>query len=116
MIVVNVKTFVDDTAYLIIVSIASQAIAVLMVYFMFRATTVQGVDRTYKLGPDLGIRSEVMKEQHPIPEEAPCGYCEKIVYKPFRCPDCKQLFCGIHSLPTDHECQNLHIQKENMKK
>ena len=88
----------DNNLYLIIVSIASQVITITMVALMFKTTKVKGTDRTYELGPDLGIRKEIIQEKQKLPEEAPCAQCQRIVYKPFQCSDCKQLFCGQHSL------------------
>ena len=81
-------------------------ISIMMVVFMFKTTKVRGIDRTYELGPDLGIRKEIMAEKVESPEEAPCHFCKRDVYKPFLCADCKQLFCGLHSLPSEHECSS----------
>ena len=74
---------------------------------MFKPTKIKGIDRTYVVGPDLGIvREENIRVQQALPEEAPCEFCQKTVYKPFQCVNCKKLFCGAHMLPLDHECPN----------
>jgi len=39
------------------------------------------------------------------PETGECAVCGKNVFKPFRCPDCKQLLCGKHVLLNDHDCK-----------
>ena len=72
---------------------------------MFKPTKVKGLDRTYVLAPDLGIlREENIQAQRVIPDEAICHFCKKEVYKPFLCVNCKELFCGNHMLPPDHDC------------
>lgn len=72
---------------------------------MFKPTKVKGLDRTYVLAPDLGIlREENIQPQRQIPDEANCHFCKKEVFKPFLCVNCKELFCGNHMLPLDHDC------------
>lgn len=96
--------FIDNKVYLIIVSLSSMFISSMMVYLMFKTTTVQGTDRIYELGPDLGIVKETMKKSIEVPDEADCAVCKRTIYKPFLCSDCKHLHCGQHSLPSDHYC------------
>jgi hypothetical protein len=97
----------DPKVYLIIVSLSSTFVSFMMLWFMFKTTKVRGTDRTYELGPDLGIRKEILAEKREIPNEAPCSQCDRVVYRPFLCPDCKQLYCGQHSLPSDHNCSQI---------
>ena len=74
---------------------------------MFQPTKIQGTDRTYVVAPDLRIIKEELVEKPEIPEESECQECNKLVYKPYLCPDCNKLFCGQHSLKTFHDCKQL---------
>ena len=96
----------DDNTYLIIASISSLFISFMILRLMFKPTKIKGLDRTYVVGPDLGIiREENIQAQRVIPDEAQCQFCQKIVYKPFLCVNCKKFFCGEHMLPLDHNCE-----------
>lgn len=100
--------FLDPNIYLVIASFSSLFICFQILRFMFKPTKIRGIDRTYVVAPDLGIvREENIKVQEALPDEAICGFCQKTVYKPFRCVNCKGLFCGAHMLPTDHKCPKL---------
>lgn len=100
--------FLDSSMYLVIASFSSLFICFQILHLMFKPTKIRGIDRTYVVAPDLGIvREENITVQAPIPDEAFCGFCGKTVYKPFRCVNCKGLFCGVHMLPADHECPKL---------
>ncbi|MHA2365824.1 MAG: AN1-type zinc finger protein [Candidatus Hodarchaeales archaeon] len=92
--------------YLITTSLISTVIAFRMIQLMFASHKIKGTDRTYVVAPDLSIKKEVLDTKVVIPEEALCHKCNRNVYKPFLCPDCKQLFCGEHSLPSYHECRS----------
>lgn len=100
--------FMDKNIYLILASFASLFVSFQILRFMFKPTKIQGLDRTYVVGPDLGIiREENIHMQDAPPEEAICVFCQREVYKPFRCVNCHQLFCGVHMLPSDHKCPKL---------
>ena len=100
--------FLDPKVYLIIASFSSLFVSFQILRFMFKPTKIQGLDRTYVVGPDLGIiREENIKVHQAVPDEAICQFCHKSVYKPFECVNCKQLFCGAHMLPLDHDCPKL---------
>ena len=92
----------DPNHYLIIIAISSTFVSSMIVFFMFKTHKVRGTDRTYELGPDLGIRKETVIDHESVPEEATCNVCQRTIYKPFQCSDCKQLHCGQHSLPGHH--------------
>lgn len=97
----------DSNSYLIVASITSLIISNIILQLMFRPTKIKGLDRTYVVGPDLGIiREEKIQAKRVLPDEAPCEFCKKTVYKPFICVNCKKLFCGQHMLPLDHDCPN----------
>ncbi len=100
--------FLDPNVYLIIASFSSLFISFQILRFMFKPTKIKGLDRTYVVGPDLGIiREENIHVQEAPPDEGICFFCQKTVYKPFRCSNCKQYFCGTHMLPLDHNCSKL---------
>jgi len=100
----NSGNIVDNKSYLLLISFSSTIISSLIVYFMFKPSKVKGVDRTYVLRADLGILKEENIQKIEIPAEGVCIFCQKNIYKPFRCANCKELFCGQHSLPSDHNC------------
>ncbi len=100
--------YLNDKIYLIIASLTSLLISFQILRFMFAPTKIRGIDRTYVVAPDLAIvREENIILRQALPEEAPCNFCQKSVYKPFQCVNCKGLFCGAHMLPFDHNCPKL---------
>jgi hypothetical protein len=102
--------FLDKKIYLVFASFSSLFVSFMILRLMFKPTKIKGIDRTYVVGPDLGIiREENIVAKRIIPEEAPCEFCDKVVFKPFVCVNCKKLLCGIHMLPEDHNCPNQRI-------
>ena len=104
-------TFFDRNTYLIMLSLTSSITTFLIVRFMFAPTRIKGKEKDYVVAPDLSIVRTIDHEKMIVPEEGPCSFCSKIVYKPFLCDDCKQFFCGTHILPSDHDCNPLHKNK-----
>lgn len=92
---------------MILVSLSSSTVSLLIVWFMFQPTKIQGTDRIYVVAPDLRIIKEELILKTLIPEESECQECNHLVYKPFLCPDCNKLLCGQHFLKTFHECKRI---------
>jgi hypothetical protein len=77
------------------------------IYFiriLFSAIKIKGIDRTYVVAPDLAILREENVQVQPKVDESACGECGRVIFKPFRCQDCKKYFCGQHYLQGDHKC------------
>ena len=90
--------------YSLLISIVAIIGTIYLIRSFFGTSKFKGVDRTYVVGPDLAIlREEDIVEKIKL-EEADCTTCGKHVYKPFRCDDCKQHFCGEHYLAGEHSC------------
>lgn len=90
--------------YAIFISFLGIFASLYLIKSWFGSAKFKGVDRTYVLGPDLGIlREEDIVVKQSI-EEGDCFACGRKIFKPFRCDDCKNYYCGEHYLKGEHKC------------
>ncbi|MFW9994809.1 MAG: AN1-type zinc finger protein [Candidatus Odinarchaeota archaeon] len=88
-------------------------ISILFSLYVFRTLfsslkVMTGTGKTIYLSPILeitSIKEDTSNIMVKAPETGKCSFCDRDVYKPFVCTDCKQLFCGMHILPGDHNCR-----------
>ncbi|HKZ40177.1 MAG TPA: AN1-type zinc finger protein [Candidatus Hodarchaeales archaeon] len=96
----------ETGAYLYGISLLATFASVSFYRTLFGSTKVKGIDRTYVVGPDLGIIREEKIALMPDLSEAECHECGRKIFKPFRCRDCKEYFCGEHYLQGEHKCHD----------
>lgn len=101
MFMVNPK---QPQLYLLIISGLSILMSLTLLQAFFANAKIQGIDRTYILGPDLALIKEENVQTRTELSQGRCAECGKEIFKPFRCDDCKKYFCGNHYLQGDHKC------------
>jgi hypothetical protein len=80
--------------------------------YLYSSEKIKGFRAEYEISPDLTefkaspySETESQAQDKEIPNEAFCGKCGKQIYKPFKCSLCKQILCGKHYLPGEHQCE-----------
>jgi hypothetical protein len=97
---------------LIIIGLSIFAIGSIFYNFLYSSERIKGIRAEYEISPDLTkfkvssySDKESRSQDEEIPTEAFCSKCGKKIFKPFKCSICKQVLCGKHYLPGEHQCE-----------
>ena len=100
---------------LIVIGLSIFIIGSIFYTFLYSSERIKGFRAEYEISPDLTefkaipySKKESTNQDTEIPSESFCSSCGKKIYKPFRCPSCKQFLCGKHYLSGDHDCSEEH--------